>query len=313
MTEIPSTAVVRVAGLTPATLDSLEALVGSFTTKEERIDADARLAAIKAFVDHDGQALPICNRVTEIWLRNRREGGRLIPLEFPRGRPCKRSQRATLSDAGLTKSDSERWQKLAAIPDDEWRAKVEQCDKAKAELTQSYMLSDGKAHVARATGENEWYTPPEYIEAARTVMGGIDCDPASSEIANRTVKATTFYTKDTDGLRPDAAWGKRVWMNPPYAQPLIVHFAEALVARVQGGEVERACVLVNNATETEFFQRLLAIARAVCFPKGRIQFLDAKGKATGAPLQGQAILYIGGSDGDGFADAFDCFGKVVFA
>ena len=165
------------------------------------------------------------------------------------------------------------------------------------------------AHVAQNTGNNEWYTPPEYIEAARAVMGGIDCDPASSEIANRTVKATTFYTIDDDGLRQ--RWHGRVWMNPPYSQPHIANFADALIEHLDDAVTE-AIVLVNNATETGWFQSLLSRASAACFLRGRIKYLTPQGIPANAPLQGQVILYYG-KDTAPFGKVFANLGRVLYA
>jgi len=165
-----------------------------------------------------------------------------------------------------------------------------------------------KAHVAHNSGDNEWYTPAKYVELARAVMGGIDTDPASSEIANRTVNASKIFTAEDDGRAHK--WTGRVWMNPPYAQPLISDFAEAVASKFESGEIEQACILVNNATETQWFQRMLSTSTAVCFPKSRIKFIDPDGKPSGAPLQGQAILYMG-KNTDEFVRHFSSEGVVL--
>ena len=159
------------------------------------------------------------------------------------------------------------------------------------------------AHVSNNSGENEWYTPAEYIDAARDVMGGIDLDPATSEIANKRVQATVWCSKADDGLRQ--TWSGRVWLNPPYAQPLIRQFAEKMVESISG-DVTAAIVLVNNATETGWFYMMADKASAVCFPERRIRFLDPEGNP-GAPLQGQAFLYFGDSSTE-FCERFSEFG-----
>lgn len=166
-----------------------------------------------------------------------------------------------------------------------------------------------KAHVANNSGNNEWYTPADYIALAREVMGGIDTDPATSEIANRTVQAAQIFTAEDNGLTKQ--WSGRVWCNPPYAQPLIAEFAEAIASKYETGEIEQACVLVNNGTETGWFQRMLQAASAVCFPRSRIRFVDPEGNPSGAPLQGQAVLYLG-KEPETFASVFSEKGAVLF-
>lgn len=194
----------------------------------------------------------------------------------------------------VTASRQEVVEVARSLPDD---ATPEQMQQAKEAVT--------KPHVARNAGDSEWFTPPEYIERVVAVMGAIDLDPASSDEANRVVGAARYYTADDDGLnRP---WAGRVFMNPPYAQPLIQQFCEALVGCYRDGDVTEAVVLVNNATETRWFQLLMDVASAVCFPAGRVRFWHPEKKS--APLQGQAVVYLG-SQRDAFTEKFKDLGSV---
>src|SRR5262245_15081447 len=119
------------------------------------------------------------------------------------------------------------------------------------------------------TGETEWYTPARYVELARRVLGAIDLDPASCEAAQKTVCATTYYTKE-DGLLRE--WHGRVWLNPPYAQPDIAHFIDKLITERSDGRITAAIALVNNYTDTGWFHAAAKIADAICFTPARNGF-----------------------------------------
>jgi hypothetical protein len=217
----------------------------------------------------------------------------------------------------LSKSDAEDLTGISQQQVSRWRKRLKDAKKYETELfdtaykkAMAATAETGAAHVANNTGNNEWYTPPEYIEAARAAMEGIDLDPASSDVANRTVKAARHFTLQDDGLMQP--WAGRVWLNPPYSGDLVSKFCEKLLDAYTSGDVWQACLLVNNATETQWFQSLLKKATSVCFPSGRIRFFNKAGELENSPLQGQTVLYFGGEK-EKFSAAFSGFGPILVA
>lgn len=165
-----------------------------------------------------------------------------------------------------------------------------------------------RPHVTNNSGNNEWYTPAPITEAARKVLGAIDLDPASCSVANEVVKAAKFYSITDDGL--NQPWAGRIWLNPPYSSDLVGKFIEKLTSHIADDTVTEAIVLVNNATETAWFQDLAGYATAVCFPKGRIKYWSPDRPDALSPLQGQGIVYIGPHSYK-FRSIFSDFGVVL--
>ena len=142
--------------------------------------------------------------------------------------------------------------------------------------------------VINNSGNNEWYTPPEYIELVRRVLGKIDLDPASCEYANKIVKAKQYYNIANDGLKHE--WIGNVWMNPPYSKAMIGQFVDHFVEEYCVGHILQGIVLVNNATDTVWFSKLSEAASAIVFPKGRIKFISIS-REKNTPFKGK-LLYI---------------------
>lgn len=207
---------------------------------------------------------------------------------------------------GLSKDQREDFRRLAKNRE-RIEALIREADDADLLSRNALLRAVNGAHVGHNSGDSEWFTPEPYIKSARAVMGDIDLDPGSTAEANEVIGATMFYGEADDGL--SKPWQGRVWMNPPYARPLIDNFCAKLTEEYAAGNVTQACVLVNNATETGWFHTLLEVASAVCFHRQRIRFWHPR-KESATPLQGQTILYFG-ENLEAFRSEFLRFGFVV--
>jgi len=204
-------------------------------------------------------------------------------------------------EGGVKRTQASRWRKNLEDPEAyHHKVVLAACRKAGLEPEEN--------HRAEGTGENEWFTPGQYIEAARDVMGGIDLDPATHEQAQLTVQAKTYFTAKDDGL--SKSWHGRVWLNPPYAQPAIELFTTKMATEYAEGRVSQAVMLTHNYTDTRWFHLAAANADALCFTRGRIRFIDPAGEEA-APTQGQAFFYYG-TNREAFTRIFARFGIPVY-
>jgi ParB family chromosome partitioning protein len=301
---------------TIARISEARRALAAASTLEDVMQIRDKAEALRVYVKAAAAGLEAANAAAEIKLRAERKAGEMLALmeKNKGGRPSEKTPVIAtevfpppLSDLGVTENQSKRWQREAKVPEEEFEAYIESCCYECKEVTQAGLLKIANgSHVSLNSGENEWYTPPEYIEAAREAMGSIDLDPASCETAQANVLAKRYFDIEDNGL--DKPWTGNVWLNPPYGKEVIGLFTEKVV-----GEAERfqqAVVLVNNATDTAWFHDLASVASAACFIRGRIRFLDKSGKPANTPVQGQVAVYVG-PNVDAFREAFASFGAVV--
>lgn len=147
----------------------------------------------------------------------------------------------------------------------------------------------GKPEECDDYDSNSWYTPTEVMVATKEVLGQIDLDPASCEVANEHVGAKNIFTVDDNGLEQD--WFGNVWLNPPYSYPAVEHFCKKAIDEYRCGNIKQCIVLVNNCTDSKWFMEM-AKEFPMAFSIGRLKFWNPS-HAGLAARQGQAFFYLG--------------------
>ena len=216
-----------------------------------------------------------------------------------------RSKKDVVQALGFSVKTAQRFETLAKHPDIVASMSAEaRADGEIISRTSILKAIAKKPFVINNSGNTEWYTPKQYIESARKVMGSIDLDPASSKEAQKIVRAAKYYDSKADGLTKK--WKGNIWLNPPY------NIVRQFVDKLLDSTFDQAIVLVNNATETEWFARLAERASAMVFHLGRIRFAtpESEGEGTTPCMQGQVFVYFGPTT-EKFLEEFSQYGWGV--
>jgi phage N-6-adenine-methyltransferase len=130
---------------------------------------------------------------------------------------------------------------------------------------------------------DEWYTPVEIIQS----LGKFDLDPATSlEAYGQNRSAKHFYTAKEDGLKQD--WRGRVWLNPPYSNPLMQQFLRRM------GEHDNGIALVFAKVEAKWFHDIVfRHASAIKFLYDRVRFYRPDGTRGLQPRNASLLIAYG--------------------
>lgn len=126
------------------------------------------------------------------------------------------------------------------------------------------------SHESTKAVSHEWYTPPRVFAALGLEF---DLDPCAPPLPLAPwIPARRRLSLPVDGL--GESWCGRVWLNPPYGRE-----SARWVGRL--ADHGDGIALVFTRVDTPWAQSALEISDAVCFVRGRIDFLAGPGAPLG--------------------------------
>jgi hypothetical protein len=158
--------------------------------------------------------------------------------------------------------------------------------------------------AGQKAGVQDYFTPPEIVEAARTAMGGIDLDAASHPLANRTHKIPDYFHTGRSAFDND--WYGRVWLNPPYGNN--APWFERIHHYTTSGAIEQLCMLSPMwVFQTAIARPVMELASGLILLTPTPKFWGNKDPDKVGSNLPHGILYIGPNE-ERFYTAFASFG-----
>jgi hypothetical protein len=144
--------------------------------------------------------------------------------------------------------------------------------------------------ASQKVGIQDYFTPAEYLDAAREAMGDIDLDAASHPWAQRTHKVPDYFHTGRSAFHND--WYGRVWLNPPYGNN--APWFERIIQFVTSGDIEQLCMLSPMWTfQTQMARPVMELSSGMVLLSPTPKFWgNANPDKTGSN-QPHGIIYIG--------------------
>ncbi len=161
--------------------------------------------------------------------------------------------------------------------------------------------------ASQKVGVQDYFTPPELVDAARIAMGDIDLDAASHPLANRTHRIPDYFHTGRSAFHND--WHGRVWLNPPYGNN--APWFECILRYVEDGSVEQLCMLSPMwAFQTELARPVMDLTTGLILLSPTPKFWGNKDPNKTGTNNPHGIIYIGSRSRE-FHQAFSRFGMPV--
>lgn len=156
------------------------------------------------------------------------------------------------------------------------------------------------------TDEYENSIPDEYEEKVKAVFGISDLKSTISDVEQDGGQVTIDYTHITNEL--DKEWHGNVFVNPQDLNTGVDAFIEKFIDEYDMGHLTQAIILITSSAPSEFFHKLMRIAKLVCFTDERFKSIR-RGKKV-IVTYGKIFFYVGNNE-ESFTNEFSDLGIVM--